>query len=79
MEGLQTHINEEVEQTLTAHTESLKVANHEMGLVHERLSMVEVNVGWVKNLLEKVDLRVWVVLTGIIVVILTQIAFFLVK
>ena len=49
MMELQEHINEEVKEVLDKHTESLLVANKEMGLIKETLIILQTDVAWLKK------------------------------
>ena len=46
---LQEHINREVEETLKLHTESLKVANEEMGLIKVATEGIKTDLVWLKK------------------------------
>ena len=48
-EKLQTHINEEVQETLKKHEDHLAIANKEMGEIKVSLSEVKNNIDWLKN------------------------------
>lgn len=67
-EEKQEYINEEYKEMLVNHEKRLDIANSEMGVVKN-------DVAWIKGIIEKLDLRVWLILSGIILTILLQIAF----
>jgi len=46
---LREHIDKEVEETLKFHTESLKVANEEMGLIKVAIEGIKTDVAWLSR------------------------------
>ena len=46
---LQEHINREVEETLKLHTESLRVANEEMGFIKVATEGIKTDLVWLKK------------------------------
>jgi hypothetical protein len=79
MEDTQKQINTDVRDDIKQLYDHAKVANEEMGKVQIHLSALETDMSWVKNTIEKVDARTWIILSGIIVGIAVQIIFYLAK
>ena len=75
----QEYINRDVQEDIKALYDHAKVANEEMGGVKVHLAALETNMEWVKKTVEKVDLRTWAILGGILLGIAIQIMFFIFK
>lgn len=50
-----------------------QIANHEMGFIKQDMSVVKTDIGWIKEMISKVDARGWFILSGVILAILIQI------
>lgn len=69
---LQEYINDGVEKDIKNLYDHAKIANEEM-------AVIKTDISWIKMILEKVDLRTWFILSGVILSILVQITFLIKK
>lgn len=90
---LQEQINQEFRETLNSHAKHLQIANSEMGVVQKDVAVVKAeiiniktevstirnDVGWLKSMAEKLDNRAWMALSGIGLMIITQIILAILK
>ncbi len=67
---------EDAIEELKAHA---KVSNEEMGQVQQHLSVLETDMKWIKDTVQKVDARMWLILGTIILGIVMQIALMVAK
>ena len=75
MENLQEHLNKDFREDISKLYDHAKIANEEVGAIKEHIAVLETNTKWIKEILEKVDMRTWVILGTIIFGVLIQILF----
>lgn len=71
--NLQDHINKDVNEDIRRLYDHAKIANEEMGRVQKSIGIIETDLHWMKDKLEKVDGRSWWILGTVILGIIVQI------
>jgi len=66
---LQKHINSEVRKQLEDHSEHLKIANKEMGIVQNDIAWLKNEFTEIKNVVKSTDNKVWGLLVGIVLIL----------
>lgn len=73
MNELQEHVNKDVKEDIGKLYDHAKIANEEMAHIKADMSEVKNDIKWLKDGLQKVDTRTWLILTSVILGILFQI------
>jgi hypothetical protein len=64
----------DIQEVLVSHSKHLNIANHEMSAIKTDMEIIKHDIIWIKDLLNKVDNRVWIILATIILGTLINIA-----
>ena len=73
-EELQEHINKDVKDDIVRHEEILASHAKHLAVANEEVGKIQVDIVWIKESLTKLDTRIWLILSAIILGILVQIA-----
>lgn len=70
----------DIEQRIQNHREDIKelykhsqIANEEMGAIKIDIATVKSDINWIKEMVKKVDTRVWAVLGTVVLGVITQV------